>query len=66
MEILNFIQALNIDLGAIAAHFGVWGAFGYLTLCKAAAIFCNNTKTKDTAFYRIAEWFASNDKQAKL
>lgn len=65
MDLTMFTQSLGLDFGAIAAQFGPWGLFGYLTLCKAASVYCNNTETKDTKTYKIAEFFADLGKKAK-
>ena len=65
MDINLLMQSVNVDLAAIASQLGPWGLFGYLVVCKAAAVYCNNSETKDTLKYKIAEWFADNDKLAK-
>lgn len=63
MEFLALLP--EFDLVAMAGAYGPWAALGALTVCKAAAIWCNNTKSKDTKMYKLLEWLADNHKEAK-
>ena len=65
MDLNILLDSMNLDLAVIAKQFGPYGLVGYLTVCKVAAVYCNNTETKEGWKYKLAEWFADNDKKAK-